>query len=409
MGLVDYSDSDTSEHEVSSTTKSKPPPKSGFTKVVDRANPNKIKVQLPRPASDVVADHDAAEEEQPPTKRQRTGVGAFAEFNSFLPAPKRSGQTSGTSAKSASDASSRPRVSLKTAAEPAFQRDVAAASVEAGGTGNDGANVDDAADWEKKTEQNEPAWTEERATNPPVTDGVTQPLMQRSARMFKPLSVARSQQKKKKKNKVTPVGGQALASEIDAHNPGPGPSTQKAAPRVSLFSLGLGSNERVQTSQEQGEYTPMIYNASTSEATATSHDEADPSFVTERLPEHGGNPSTVSEPGPLTLDTIADDLNLSKAARRQLLGRQGAKSESSAAAIRVLNFNTDREYDDNEALRAAGEKAAQQQHNPVRAIAPGKHNLKQLVNAAQSQREALEEHFAAGRRNKKEAGSRYGW
>ena len=153
----------------------------------------------------------------------------------------------------------------------------------------------------------------------------------------------------------------------------------------------------------------MIYNASTTEATAVSHEEADPSFVTDHLPEDSGNPSTVPEPSSLTLDTIADDLNLSKAARRQLLGRHGAKSESGATAIRVLNFNTDQEYDDNEALRAAGEKAAQQQHNPVRAIAPGKHNLKQLVSAAQSQREAFEEHFAAGRRNKKEAGSRYGW
>jgi hypothetical protein len=32
-----------------------------------------------------------------------------------------------------------------------------------------------------------------------------------------------------------------------------------------------------------------------------------------------------------------------------------------------------------------------------------------LVNAASSQKEALEESFAAGRRNKKEAGSKYGW
>ena len=49
------------------------------------------------------------------------------------------------------------------------------------------------------------------------------------------------------------------------------------------------------------------------------------------------------------------------------------------------------------------------QHNPVRPIAPGKHTLQQLVNVASNQREALEESFATGRRNKKEAGAKYGW
>lgn len=44
----------------------------------------------------------------------------------------------------------------------------------------------------------------------------------------------------------------------------------------------------------------------------------------------------------------------------------------------------------------------------VRALAPGKHSLKQLVNAVSSQREALEDSFAAGRRRKGESGARYG-
>jgi hypothetical protein len=48
-------------------------------------------------------------------------------------------------------------------------------------------------------------------------------------------------------------------------------------------------------------------------------------------------------------------------------------------------------------------------HNPVRSIAPGKHSLKQLVNAAQSQKDALAESFAKGYQNRKEAGSKYGW
>jgi hypothetical protein len=48
-------------------------------------------------------------------------------------------------------------------------------------------------------------------------------------------------------------------------------------------------------------------------------------------------------------------------------------------------------------------------HNPVRSIAPGKHSLKQLLNATVSQKEALEESFAKGYANRKEASGRYGW
>jgi hypothetical protein len=66
----------------------------------------------------------------------------------------------------------------------------------------------------------------------------------------------------------------------------------------------------------------------------------------------------------------------------------------------------DKEYAANEELRAKGETV---QHNPVRAIAPGKHSLRQLVNAASSQQDALEEKFMTSKRNKKEAGSKYGW
>ena len=71
-----------------------------------------------------------------------------------------------------------------------------------------------------------------------------------------------------------------------------------------------------------------------------------------------------------------------------------------------INFNADDQYAANEEFRAKGESV---QHNPVRGIAPGKHSLKQLVNAAATQADALEEHFAQGKRNQKEAGSKYGW
>jgi hypothetical protein len=76
------------------------------------------------------------------------------------------------------------------------------------------------------------------------------------------------------------------------------------------------------------------------------------------------------------------------------------------SATKIINFNTDEEYRHNEELRATGEQVV---HNPVRSIAPGKHNLRQLMNAASSQKEALEESFAKGKNNRAEASSRYGW
>jgi hypothetical protein len=84
----------------------------------------------------------------------------------------------------------------------------------------------------------------------------------------------------------------------------------------------------------------------------------------------------------------------------------GRKPGTASNAVNVINFNTDQEYAANEVLRASGEQV---QHNPVRAPPSGKHSLKQLVSMATGQKDALEESFAAGRQNKKEAGSRYGW
>ncbi|RMD40725.1 hypothetical protein DV735_g4402, partial [Chaetothyriales sp. CBS 134920] len=95
------------------------------------------------------------------------------------------------------------------------------------------------------------------------------------------------------------------------------------------------------------------------------------------------------------------------AAKRQLFGRgSSATTTRTTAAVTVTNFNTDHEYAANQELIAKGDQVV---HNPVRAIAPGKHSLRQLVSAAQGQKDALEDSFAMGRRNKKEAGSKYGW
>jgi hypothetical protein len=120
MGLVDYSDSEPSDiEEVSVAKPAAPSSKPAFQKVVDRANPGKIKVSLPQASL-----KDDTTSDEPPTKRAKTGGGAFSGFNSFLPAPKRTGQKAaslggGTAAKKGLG----PGVNLKTGAAPGFSRE----------------------------------------------------------------------------------------------------------------------------------------------------------------------------------------------------------------------------------------------------------------------------------------------
>jgi hypothetical protein len=207
--------------------------------------------------------------------------------------------------------------------------------------------------------------------------------------MFRPLSVAR----KVTKNKPPIPGNSSSASIADSSSKDVAPPPPK--PTVSLFSTH-------QEIEEKAELDTPGHNPSTYQVPAETDTYIDPPpapYVTPAAHQYSQTPTTGS------LSSIASDLNLTPAARRQLLGRQGFK-QGSSTAVSVVNFNTDQEYAANELIRQAGE---QQAHNPVRAIAAGKHSLSQLVNAVSNQREALEEQFATGRRNKKEAGSKYGW
>jgi hypothetical protein len=108
---------------------------------------------------------------------------------------------------------------------------------------------------------------------------------------------------------------------------------------------------------------------------------------------------------------------------RQLYGRHGPGKEP----IKFATFSVDEEYNQNERDRESG---LAQEVKPVRTVAPGRHQLQSLLNGecfltfiriaiviltgrfyavAQSQRGALEESFARGKSNRKEAASRYGW
>ncbi|KAL6860923.1 mitotic checkpoint regulator, MAD2B-interacting domain-containing protein [Trichoderma novae-zelandiae] len=397
MGLVDYSDSE-SEAEVDAPTKpvtkaAPPPKKPAFQKVVDRSNPGKITINLPQVASS--HDESASNGDGPPAKRARTGGnGLFSGFNSFLPPPKNTGKAPPSKP---SNSQTRPGINLKTSAEKGFSRDDNSL-----GTWND---AEDAAPGGLGLPPpKRPAEPSIPDTMKPAEEVklVGKPLM------FRPLSVARNTKKKTTKGTTTqasaastskpPASTQATSSKTESE-----PVAAPAPPpkKTSLFSLHVEEpSETASTSAEgRGTYEPLF---ETGEATdpygASGLDDYSQHVNSGQMPATVATSSTTTE----SLDTIADDLNLSAAARRELFGRGG----SGQTATKLINFNMDQEYQHNEELRAAGD---QQIHNPVRAIHGGKHSLRQLVQNVSNQREALEESFAKGRSNRREASSRYGW
>lgn len=400
MGLVDYSDSDDSDVQettvpkasTSTSTTGKP----AFQKVVDRSNPGKIRVSLPQASL-----KDDAKTDEPPTKRAKTGGGAFSGFNSFLPAPKRAGQS--TNATLGGGNATRKSglgagVSLKTGAAPAFSREL---------------------EPERESTEDEPAGDENSATEsgmnlPPPNSLADEQKPADEVKlvgkplMFKPLSVARKSVKRKPQ-KPSSITSTPSTSTPQTSTPATPQNSGKAAapnPRISLFSLEVESVNTTPNTTSNGEYQPMLYQSTTQDQSPTYEDYTPTS--THTLP-FVPTPPVNTHANAESLSSIADTLHLSASERRQLFGRQKPLSNSRSAppaATKIINFNTDQEYAHNEELRAAGEQVM---HNPVRSIAPGKHSLKQLVGAAQSQKEALEESFASGRNNRKEAGSKYGW
>ena len=399
MGLVDYSESEGSgaEDRQENPKPQKPIPsttKPAFQKVVDRSNPQRIRVNLPGLVKE--SGINGEDEEGPPAKKRRLGGGAPSGFNSFLPAPKRAtaanGGLNGTGPKRGGLGSG---VNLKTGAAPGFSREPMPEISQNTEEDADAVHEEVSLMGRKNSREDASTWTFGLSDTPnpqPTVEPPEQPKKQGSAMMFKPLSVARKPQKKKS---VLPDSHTTLARQQ-------APLPPKSAPKVSLFSTDPLPNEHINGTTSSGTYQPMIYGALESEDSAAKNHRPEDSYVDDSVAAEEPNSQPEISRGPQSLDTIASDLNLSASAKRQLLGRQNRN----ASAINVVNFNTDQEYAANEVLRQAGEQV---QHNPVRAIAPGKHSLKQLVNAASNQKDALEEHFASGRRNRKEAGSKYGW
>ncbi|CAF3507526.1 unnamed protein product [Fusarium graminearum] len=375
MGLVDYSDSEGSgsEAEVQLPVKTAPKQtassKKPFQKVVDRSNPGKIVVSLPQ------LTDDKAQSQEPTEKKIKTGGGGrFSGFNSFLPAPKKANIPKPAAS---SSAYTRPAFQFKTSAAPGFSRD----------SGDDQKTSNDDAS------ENVRGPAQKAAAQPHIPEGqkpadevklVGKPLM------FKPLSVARNPQKKKKLN--SGMAKPILTPHTESKQ------AEAAAPKkVSLFSMHTEEPSEPTEKTSTGVYEPMF-------ATTESSLAYDEGAYGDYASHAQAGPSATTLPGSESLDTVVEDLNLTPAQQRELFGRNGLGNQ---AAKKVINFNMDKEYRHNEEIRAAGEE---QTHNPVRAIqGGGKHSLRQLVQNAQSQRDALEDSFAKGKSNRKEAAGKYGW
>lgn len=429
MALVQYSDSEGSDAEDQQQPQIPPPsetkepaetkPSQKFSSLVDRGNPRKIRVALPeiKPEN----EGDTGNDDGPARKKPKTGGGGggggglFSGFNSILPAPKRANQPATTTSASKTG-TARQVFSLKTGAAPGFDRQ---------------------ADAELRQEQALSETTTDNDKDIPKPGSLSGDSKgegsllkeanykkQGNAMVFKPLSVARNGPKKKsaafvaakaaaKKNASIPkpadtTAVKAPASEQNVPNvttrqePAP---VQPPKPKVSLFSFASEEKEDTPSEPIQSGYESILYNPpGQDDASTLEHDSASLEYHTQQATSYPA-PSTQQNS---SLDTIADDLNLSRAQRRQLMGRNPGVS---LANSRIVNFNTDTEYAANQEMlsKTTQEELASLQHNPVRSIAPGKHSLRQLVQAANSQRDALEDSFAAGRQNKKEAGSKYGW
>ncbi|KAF2171865.1 hypothetical protein M409DRAFT_63416 [Zasmidium cellare ATCC 36951] len=360
MALVDYSDSESETESRAEAPKQTAAAKPAFQK----AAPGKIAVSLPslKPEPGQKKDESA---DGPPAKRARTG-GAFSGINSFLPAPKKSGANA-----------PKPGISLKTSSEAAFSRNPPPQ-----------APIEEDVSMSSGNGEN---------SLPEKTESAEEPKLVRKNTRFLPLSVS-SKKKKKPANKPPPVTERTESASNGKHSdmaraaatnvakekdPEPAPK-----PKRSLFAMNQ-EEQALPVSSSTGDYKPLIA-------------EEGRGYLPEEVQQTANtqSPANPASSNPNSLEAVAADMNLTPAQRRQLFGRHGGKD------FNVAHFNLDSEYAANEQMRQAGEVI---EHRAVKAVAPGKHSLQQLVNNARTQQEALEDKWGEGRRARGEGGSKYGW
>ena len=408
MILVGYSDSEGSDVEPTPQPHSSIPSKPTFQKVVDRSNPHKVRVSLPTAPA---AEQDSIDKDAPPAKKAKTTGGAFSGFNSFLPAPKRSAGAPGSENSTSKGGIGKGLgrgISLKTGATPGFSKDPIP-QPDLGDEGDTTAELESYNDLgEKDSLKRSEGMTSYKVAEQEESTGKNDTKPAGKPTMFKPLSVARNNKQKKPKKPVIsdsrsansqpePAAMATISSTVSSQ---PGP---KARTKVSLFSMSNDDPSQAfstttfpsETSLHQDE---MPINAKDAEPPLI-----DPTFSDSTVPPTSEN--TTAQAINHQSQSLADLAStLPPAARRQLLGR----NSNPAANAKILTFSPDTEATYNEEYRRSADSAAAQ-HNPVRGLAPGKHNLQQLVNAVATQKDALEESFASGKRNKREGGAKYGW
>ncbi|MCJ1337346.1 hypothetical protein MMC09_002628 [Bachmanniomyces sp. S44760] len=400
MALVGYSDSEGSEAEANPISTPAPktstnPAKPSFLKVIERSNPHKIRVNLSKTSN--VIDDEIKEDDGPPAKKARTDAGAYSGFNSFLPAPKKLAAGSG-GANGSRKGGLGSGVNLKTGATPGFSREPMPTRDDIDGEDQFAAGAGPAMHQSMEATHGSALSNGDSIS---MENPEEKPKPQGNAMLFKPLSVAGKKKTKKPAKAPSEMSASTKQTSVES-------VAVKSKTKASLFSLGDTSENDCNYESASAVYKPLLYEPPQEDPESLStHAPMEGQDGTSDAAEWSEPPQSipVKDTDPQSLDSIAADLNLSASAKRQLLGRQ-RQSNGNQSSINIVNFNTDQEYAANETLRQAGEQA---QHNPVRALAPGKHSLKQLVNAASNQKDALEEHFAKGKRNKNEAASKYGW
>ncbi|KAK6543779.1 hypothetical protein TWF694_000511 [Orbilia ellipsospora] len=387
MALVSYSDSEGSDTESPAPAPSLPPPKpksslSSFLpppskkrKLTEDAKPEtsgprKIKIDLPKITP-------LENDEFSSSSRSKIGKSAGGSgMLSFLPAPKRTGAEAVKVAQEAEKQTSTNNAATSnsgnTGTSAPRMLGGGIKKMEYAGTGMDmQPTVEDDPD--------EPASVSDKSAGvvnaPPAEPKPSGPVKGRAIQPFF--------RKTATKKSTKPGAGSVNTGKVEEK-------------KVSLFSLGSALNEKPLTSTvTAGEYKPILID----DTPAPDVDDAPTEETSVQVEE---TESYHEIQGPQTFQSISEEVGMDEASMRMFMGRRGRNAE-----IKLVDFNVDEEYANNEAARKAGELAPEK--NVVRSIKPGKHQLTSLLNAAQSQRAALEESFAQGRRNKKEAGSKYGW
>lgn len=368
MALVAYSDSEGSDTEASplpATIKKQTKEVTGPA-AFQKTKPRHIKVELPS-----LKQEPQDSEPERPNKRARLDGGGF---NSLLPAPKRTVEKR----------SMGRGINLRTSSEVAFSREAPVTHTTNG-------------EAEESIMSNDPTQGHTGADSVASAE----PKIVGKATRFKPLSVQASQQTKKKRyagpalvadqSKVTDSNRSSQALQTTTSNSitdDVRPPPEK--PNRSLFSLpAVDEKPSTGSEAEQLAYEAII------------DDGVEPNNSLSSQPALH-QPQTTSASSN-SLQSLTAGVELTSAQRRELFGRH---SKTGTGHIQVAHFNMEAEYASNEALRQSGETV---EHRAVKAIAPGKHSLQQLVTNARSQQDNLEDKWAEGRRERGEGGSRYGW